>query len=188
MVYEKKDGSGRSLEEEFFARQNQELIQKMRAEKSRAETKTQLTHYSGITDDSVLESLLDQNIQPSTLVALAFAPMVLTAWADGAIETAERNAILKAMGEQGIDANHPAYELLASWLKESPHANLFETWKAYVKGLSQSMDPNAYKSLKTLIMQRTKAVAEASGGYLGLGSKVSALEKEQIAQLEKAFN
>jgi len=187
VVYEKKEGSGRSLEEEFFARQNQELIQKMRAEKGRAETKTQLSQYSGITDDSILESLLNHNIQPSTLVALAFAPMVLTAWADGAIEPAERNAILKAMAEQGIDAKHPAYELLAGWLKESPDANLFETWKTYVKGLSQSMDRKAFQDLKTHIMQRTKAVAEAAGGYLGLGSKISTLEKEQMAQLEKAF-
>jgi hypothetical protein len=188
MVYEKKEGTGRSLEEEFFARQNQELIQKLSAEKSRAETKTQLSEYTGIKDDSVLESLLKQNMRPSTLVALSFVPLVLTAWADGAIEAAERKAILKAMAEQGIDSNHPAYELLAAWLEEAPAPQLFDTWKTYVKGLGQSMEPAAFQNLKTQIMQRTRAVAEAAGGYLGLGSKVSAQEKEQLARLEGAFH
>lgn len=188
MVYEKKASSGRSLEEEFFARQNQELIQKLKAEKSRAETKTQLSQYTGIKDDAVLESLLNQQIQPSTVVALSFVPLVLTAWADGAIEPAERNAILKATAEQGIDANHPAYELLSTWLEQAPDSHLFETWKTYVKGLGQSMEPGTFQNLKTHIMQRTRAVAESAGGYLGLGSKVSAQEKEQMAKLESAFH
>ncbi|HYX36380.1 MAG TPA: hypothetical protein VE954_25015 [Oligoflexus sp.] len=187
MVYEKKESSGRSLEEEFFARQNQELMQKLRAQKTRAETKTQLSQYSGIKDDSVLESLLNQNIQPSTLVALTFVPLILTAWADRTMETAERNAILKAMAEQGIDVNHAAYELLSDWLKEAPGPHLFETWKTYVKGLGQTMERTAFLNLKTQIMQRTRSVAEAAGGYLGLGSKVSAIEKEQMTQLENAF-
>jgi hypothetical protein len=188
VVYEKKEGSGRSLEEEFFARQNKELIQKLKAEKSRAETRMQLSEYTGIKDDSVLEGLLNQNIQPSTLVALSMAPLVLTAWADGAIEPAERSAILKAMSEQGIDANHPAHELLSTWLEEAPAPGLFETWKNYVRGLGQSMEPGAFKNLKVQIMQRTRTIAEAAGGYLGLGAKVSAQEKEILASLESAFH
>lgn len=188
MALEKKESTHRSLEEEFFARQNQELIQKLRAEKSRAETKVQLSQYSGIKDDAILESLLNQNMQASTLVALTFVPLILTAWADGSIEVAERNAILKAMAEQGIDPTHPAYDLLQIWLNESPEPNLFEIWKTYVKGLSQSMDRASFDSLKNHIMQRTRTVAEAAGGYLGLGSKISTSEKEQIALLEKAFH
>jgi hypothetical protein len=187
MVFEKKEVSGRSLEEEFFARQNQELIQKLRAEKNRAETKSQLADYTGIKDDAVLEGLLNQNIQPSTVVALSFVPLVLTAWADGAIEAAERNAILKAMTEQGIGEGHPAYEMLLTWLKETPGSNLFETWKTYVKGLGQAMDSASFQNLKTHIMQRTRAVAEAAGGYLGIGSKISNQEKEMMARLESAF-
>jgi hypothetical protein len=188
VINQSNDGARRSLEEEFFARQNQELLQKLRVQKNREESKAQLSQYSGIKDDAVLEHLLNQNIQPSTMVALALVPLVLTAWADGVMDPQERKAILQAMNEYGIDAQHPAHELLQSWLTEMPNSSLFETWRTYVKGLAQSMDPNSFDKLKIQIMQRTRAVAEAAGGLLGLGSKISPAEKEQLTRLEAAFS
>jgi hypothetical protein len=50
------------------------------------------------------------------------------------------------------------------------------------------MDPNSFDKLKIQIMQRTRAVAEAAGGLLGLGSKISPAEKEQLTRLEAAFS
>jgi hypothetical protein len=187
VINQSNDSAGRSLEEEFFVRQNQELLQKLRDQKSREESKTQLSQYSGIRDEAVLEHLLNQNIQPSTMVALSLVPLVLTAWADGSMDPQERTAILQAMNEHGIDAHHPAHELLQSWLKEMPSSSLFETWRTYVRGLAHSMDPKAFDKLKIQIMQRTRAVAEAAGGLLGLGSKISTAEKEHLARLEAAF-
>jgi len=50
------------------------------------------------------------------------------------------------------------------------------------------MDQNSYETLKLHIMQRTRSVAESAGGFLGIGSKISASERAQIAQLESAFS
>eukprot|EP01031_Cornospumella_fuschlensis_P018397 gene18397-22520_t len=73
------------LEEAFFARHNEELRQKMLqadAEKFRREA---LSAATGIVDDAVLARLMALQIGTGTLAALTLVPMVLVAWADGAV-------------------------------------------------------------------------------------------------------
>ncbi len=188
MTQDNRESGRRALEEEFFARQNQALIQKLKEEKTRAETLEQLSRFSGIKDEEILGQLMSTGLTASTIVALTYVPLVLTAWADGTIDTEERAAILKAVAEQGIDANNPAYELIQSWLGAAPGPRMFETWKAYIKGLRETMDHDSYATLKLHILQRTRSVAESAGGFLGLGSKVSASERALIVQLENAFS
>jgi hypothetical protein len=55
-----------------------------------------------------------------------------------------------------------------------------------VRGLSERMAPQELASLKAGLMERAKAVARASGGFLGVGA-VSAAEQDVIDRLESAF-
>ena len=41
--------------------------------------------------------------------------------------------------------------------------------------------------LKESLLDRARAVAGASGGFLGLGSKISNAEADMIGRLERAF-
>jgi hypothetical protein len=43
------------------------------------------------------------------------------------------------------------------------------------------------ESLKQQILGRARSVAEATGGFLGLGSKISSEEEIILAELAKAF-
>ena len=48
----------KELEEQFFAKQNQELVEKLRAQKQKALDKAGLTEITGIKNEEVLEKLI----------------------------------------------------------------------------------------------------------------------------------
>jgi hypothetical protein len=50
------------------------------------------------------------------------------------------------------------------------------------------LDPQARQRLRDEVMGRARAVAEAAGGFLGLGRKVSAAEEAVLRELAQAFD
>ena len=187
MSIEKIDDKRNALEEIFFAKQNRELIEKMKAKSTQVETCKELAETSGIKDQNVLGKLYEAGVRPSTMTALSLLPLILVAWADGDIDQRERDAILKAAVEHGIDSKNPAYEHLNSWLKNAPPTEIFDTWQHYIQGLSQALSGDAFQQLHTDIINRTIAVANSAGGFLGLGSKTSTAEKTMIDKLDAVF-
>lgn len=181
------DDGRRGLEEEFFARQNRELTDKLKAQKNRKESLEALAELSGIGEASILESLYDSGVTPASFTALSLVPLVLVAWADGAIDSAEREAILKAAASQKIDPSDSSYTILNSWLDEAPKKQLFEVWKQYVRALKKTMPNATFAQLQQDILGRAQAVATATGGFLGLGSKISAAESEELKRLQQVF-
>ena len=103
------------------------------------------------------------------------------------MEEAERKAVLSAARSQGVDDASPAGLLLEGWLSTPPSAGLREAWRDYVGALSASLEPEQRASLRDEVIGRARAVAEAAGGFLGMGSKVSAREQEVLERLESAF-
>lgn len=174
---------GHSLEEEFFRKEDQKLIARLRELEKVKETHAELSKVSGIKDETVLKSLVALHIHPQTLAALATIPLVEVAWADGAIDDKERKVILDtAKKSGGFDAT-----LLEQWLGRKPEAKLLEAWRIYVQGLGKELGAKEFTNLKTDLLGRARAVAEASGGVLGLGNKVSAKEAQMLKTLEGAF-
>ncbi|MBC7659264.1 MAG: hypothetical protein H7249_06105 [Chitinophagaceae bacterium] len=187
MTIDIREEGRRALEEEFFARLNFELKEKLLAEMSRREAIIELSRASGIANEKVLEILLDAQITPGTLQALSLVPLVRVAWADGVLEPAEQEAILKAAAAQGIDPNHAGYDALKSWLTEAPSDTLFNTWQNYVRELGMTMSKDAFAKVRVEILGRAETVAKAAGGFLGLGSKISAVEREELEKIDEAF-
>jgi hypothetical protein len=72
-------------------------------------------------------------------------------------------------------------------LKTPLEVHFFDSWSSYVKGLCERLDEAGRSALKTEILGRAEAVAEAAGGFLGLGSKISKEEQEALDRLERAF-
>ena len=163
------------------------LLEKLRAEMEGKENRESLQAVSGIEDAAVLDSLLEQNITPETLAAVSLIPLVSVAWSDGVMEDSEKTAILKAAEGTGVASGTSTYSMLESWLTTQPEAGLLESWEGYIGAVVGSLDSAAGSQLKTSLLSRAKAVAEAAGGFLGLGNKVSASEKAVLDRLEKAF-
>ncbi len=177
-----------ALEEEFFRRREQALIEKLREQEQRRQLREALAEASGIQDAATLDRLIDAGIQPRTLAPLALVPLVEVAWADGSIAAREREAIVRAAEAAGLHKGSAGYGLLESWLEEKPEPKLRQLWEEYVRALSQSLDPQARQRLRDEVMGRARAVAEAAGGFLGLGPKVSAAEEAVLRELAQAFD
>jgi hypothetical protein len=177
----------RALDEEFFKRESELLRQQLRARLESDTNRRALAESSGIAHPEVLDRLVRLGLDGETVVALGLVPLIDVAWADGRMDEKERLALLSAAREKGIDDASPAGLLLASWLSAPPPAKLRDVWIEYVRALCRKLEPKERTELRDDLLGRARAVAEAAGGFLGLGSKVSPKEQQELARLEAAF-
>lgn len=179
-------GQGKNLEDLFFFQQDQKLIENLKLMEKMKETKESLSQVSGITDDSVLERLVELNIHPQTLASVAIVPLVAVAWADGEVDEKERLAVLECADNDIFNKNQMDRELIESWLSHRPPQVLIDAWISYVQGLCKELGSVQLNTLKEEILSHCDKVARASGGFLGI-AKVSGEEEDMIRRLAKAF-
>ena len=177
----------KALEEEFFRRENEKLRQKLRAEQEAKQNVEALAQQSGIRDESLLNELIDHGVSAETLSALVLVPLVAVAWAVGELDDRERAAILSAASDLGVSRESPNFALLESWLTKPPDPRLFDAWIEYAKQLGGALRSEGRDVLSEDLVGRAREVARASGGILGLGSKVSAPEQRVLDRLVKAL-
>jgi hypothetical protein len=180
-------GRRKELEESFFGEQDRKLLAAIREKEASRERKKALGEASGICDDALLDQLHELDLCSETLVALSLVPLIAVAWADGNVDVKERQAVLTAAEQKGVEADHPAHKFLECWLEKQPDPHLMETWKAYVSTLLESLDADARSALKEDLLGRARAVAEAAGGLMGLGKRVSKVEQAVLNDLEEVF-
>lgn len=177
----------KALEESFFERENQELLRKLREQAAREEKRETLRQALNVANEKVLDALVDLDLDTESIVAFGLVPLVEVAWADGSIHDKEREAILRAADERGIVAGSTTYRLLQNWLLHQPDPRLLEVWRFYAKELMSSLEQEAGALLKDRVLANARDVAEAAGGFLGLGS-ISSVEKAVLEDLEATFD
>jgi hypothetical protein len=176
---------GKSLEDEFFRREDKRLLARLQELRTAELNREALAKASGITKPELLDRLLQLGIQAQTVAALSIVPLVEVAWADGALDAKERRTVLEHAVAAGITSGSAAYVLLEAWLEHRPNRQLHEAWKQLVLAIRDEIGPDEAARLKTEILGRARGVARASGGMLGIGSKVSSAEAEVLTELER---
>jgi tellurite resistance protein len=184
MVQHPLNPDARDLEEAFFADENRRLLEKLRERAEREQRRAALRLVLRVEDDALADTLLDLGIGPETALALTLLPLLAVAWADGKIEPREREAVLRAAEQEGIEKGTPARELLESWLGSPPSAHILGLWKRYVRVLWQKLGEPERRALRERMSGTARQVAEASGGLLGLTSRISAAERAVLEDLE----
>jgi hypothetical protein len=188
MVDRKTIGNARLiLENAFFAERDSILIENLKTMRRMQETKDALSKVSGIRNDAVLQKLVDLNVRPETLASLAVIPLVEVAWADGKIDEAEREAVKKAARDVLPKDASIELQLVDRWLEQKPPENMLTAWTHYIEGLCEELGETEKSALKTELLGQARLVAQASGGFLGLTSKVSPQEKAILDQMDGAF-
>jgi hypothetical protein len=177
---------GKALEDSFFERENQRLLAKLREQGERDRKRATLREALKIDDDDVLDHLVALDVSPETIVAFSLVPLVEVAWADGQIQPNEREAILRAAGERGVSDSPVSHQLLENWLRRPPPAALLEVWRHYARALLMELDEDDRQMMRERVIGSARAVAEAAGGFLGLGS-ISTAEKAALLDLELTF-
>jgi hypothetical protein len=174
------------LQDAFFLEQDTILIARLRAMKAMAETKEALAAVSGISSDVILSRLVELDVKPEIVAALATVPLVEVAWADGEIAPEEREAVLAHANAQGIRPGSMEHDLLECWLAHRPEPKLLAAWQAYIQGLCESLSPEERVLLKQELLHSTRTTALSAGGFLGMG-RISSGEQEMLDKLAASF-
>jgi len=175
-----------TLEDAFFFAQDRTLVERGAELRKMTDSKEVLGTVSGITNDAILERLVNLSVRPETLAALALVPLIAVVWGDGEVDEKERTMVLAHARCQGIALGSVEYELLERWLTHRPEASLLRAWQHYVHGLCECLSPTERDALKEELMRNVRKAAEASGGFLGMG-KISSQEEQVLAKLESTF-
>jgi hypothetical protein len=176
---------GKSLEDEFFRREDQRLNRQREQMRAAEMDRTALANAAGIANPAVVDKLLELGVKAESVAALGLVPLVEVAWADGDLDRRERGVLLDRARASGLTDG--SYELLEAWLDRRPDPKLLTAWTHLVRGISEQLGREETARLKADLLDRARAVATASGGVFGIGSKVSSAEAAMLAQLEAAF-
>jgi hypothetical protein len=178
----------KALEESFFAKENAALLERLKVDQWAKASKEKLSEISGIDDDEVLQKLVDLGIELDTWAAISLVPLIEVAWADGKIEAKEKAAVMSAAEANGILPGSPGWQLLESWLSQRPDGRLLEAWGGYIVDLCANLGGGEKAAVMNKVIGRAREVALATGGFLGLGKKISPEEEVVLSELAKAFD
>jgi hypothetical protein len=174
----------KTLEDRFFFAENLVLKEQLARLKRVDESVEALSKVSGIVNKAVLKELVALDIRPEMLAALCLVPIIEVAWADGIIDNNEVKAVLNGAANHGFGEDH---EILQEWLHRKPDAPLLTAWRTYMQGLCEILSKETLTALKADILEHTKLVAEASGGFLGLTNPISAEEQRLLNEIDAFF-
>jgi len=178
-----REDSGR-LEAAFFAGENSGLLEQLRLRTDEERLRDQLREVVKVKHERFLDRLVALGVRPETALALTLIPLLAVAWADGQLDERERNAVLDAARQRGVAAEQIAHQLLKNGLVRQPDPRLFLTWKSYVRRLWGCFTTDERWQMRQTLLRSTREVAESTGGFLGLTSKVSEAERKILQEIE----
>ena len=171
---------GRSLEDDYFRKKDQELIEKLRSAAAAERARAAMGQRVGITDPELLQELEARGFTPDTVVLLPLLPAVQMAWAEGGVSAAERDLIVQLARSRGVEEGSAADRTLAGWLDARPGERVFANAARLIRAMLES--PGAHDLTADALVEHCESIAAASGGVLGR-NRVSAEERRLLTAL-----
>lgn len=181
-------GRKRKLEEDYFRKQDQELIERMRRAAILAEERDALEAKTGVHDADLLKDLQELGFHPDTVVLLPLVPLVQVAWAEGGVSPQERALIVDLARKRGVEQGSAADRQLSQWLADPPEAAVFMRAGRLIRAMLDAGSHETEDLSPEDLVKYCENIAAASGGLLGIG-RVSAEERtllKRIAEQLKA--
>ena len=176
---------GKGLEEEYFHRKEQELIEKLRKRREAEAQMKELAEGSGTSNEEVLKTLQELGYTRDTVLLLHLVPLISVAWADHKVSGPERELILEAARLRNIAEDSAAFKQLNDWMTNRPSDEFLEQTLRVIMNLAETNAPGETEMRRQNLLELCTRVAAASGGILGLGSKISAEEQALLDRLAK---
>jgi hypothetical protein len=181
-------GRKRKLEEDYFRKQDQELIERMRRAAILAQERDALEAKTGLHDPELLKDLQGLGFHPDTVVLLPLVPLVQVAWVEGGVSPQERALIVDLARKRGVQQGSAADRQLAEWLSESPDSSVFTRAARLIRAMLDAGSQETRDLSPDDLVKYCENIAAASGGLLGIG-RVSSEERallKRIAEQLKA--
>ena len=181
-----KPTRGQALEEAFFYRMDQELIEQLSRQLKREEKIRLYGAATGIQDRKHLELLADSGFELPTLTAFIWIPLLFVAWADGSADDMEKGVISEVLENKGISQKTTSMLLDHEWFRKRPTEELWQVWAEFSTATLGALNPDLHDELIKEIVSLCRVVAHASGGVMGLG-KISASEARVIDRVVRTL-
>jgi len=162
-IFEERE---RGYEADFFHKQDEKLLQKMRERASLQEVAQALAEKLRVDDEELLRRVADLGLTRETGAAILLAPLVQVAWAEGSVTDRERAVVFEVAARRGIEAGSPPHAQLDAWLRQRPSDALFATALAVIEAGLAILTPEERDERRRAIVTACSRVAEASGGGL----------------------
>jgi hypothetical protein len=170
------------LEEEYFGRKNQELIQKLRERREREADRQKMAEMMGVDDQEVLEALQDLGYTSETIPLLHIVPLVEVAWAEGGVADKEHELIFKIAEARGIQPDGVAHEMLSHWLENRPSDRFFDNSLKAIRLIFDLLpEEQRIAGHKDLIAYCSQIASAVSTGIFGRGG----INDEERALIER---
>lgn len=173
-------------EDRYFLEKEAKAREQLRAEleaQAQAAAKRQALASQVGGNEPLAQRLHDLGFDAETAPALHLMPLIAVAWADGEVSAKERQAVLQVARAHSIEPGSKAAQLLASMLEKRPSQTVVDEVLDLLHDLlaAKGLHPHS-------LVEACVDVASASGGFLGLGNKVSPQEQALIDSLTQAFH
>ena len=116
---------------------------------------------------------------------LVLLPLIEVAWADGVIQPAERDLILSVARYQ-FDFSDDALDMLDAWLSHRPREDYLVRGRDVLKALALRSSVGLDQSSLDDVLRFCNDVANASGGFLGVG-KIHHRERSALRDIAEAL-
>lgn len=176
-----------ALDEAFYREGTEALRLQLELRRAEEDALEDLADASGIHDEAVLRRLAGLGIRADTLAALTLIPLIEVAWADGEMDSREREAVLSGAESSGIPRKSPSYGLLQIWIEDPPASDLVDAWREFIGALCRELDDEQAEHLRSNVLGRARAVAEAAGGFPDASPSISKEERTALESLGRAF-
>lgn len=163
-------------EEAYFKRQELELRKQIRAQLVQSVDALQKQAQT----PELIERIRALGFAGENAQVVDLLPLVQVAWADGSVSSRERILILKVLEQRGIAPDSNPFRLIESLLETRPSDGFLAESTKILKDLIGPEHANN-------IVDYCLAVANASGGILGFGKKISTQEQELIETIAQAL-
>jgi hypothetical protein len=173
----------RGLEEEYFRKKEQELLEQIRRRTAFEAERQELAAATGIADEEILATLQELGYTRETVKLLYLIPLAQVAWASGGVTEREREMALEAAILCGIVEGSREHQQLASWLDERPEQEFFDQTLRVIRDVTETLPPEKRESGRKSLVTFCINIAAASGGILGFGNKISDAEQTVIERI-----
>jgi hypothetical protein len=180
----KLDDVAKSLEEQYFARREHELLQAQRRKAADEEEMRRLGETLGVYDQDLLAGLREVGLSAAQAALVHILPGLEVAWADGRVGDPERVRLEQLLRDHsgGMAPSPEAAAQLAAWIAHPPAGRLFDhARKVAAVRVAGAKEPDR-PGLRKRILGEAVSVAEAAGGVLGIAA-VSSAERRVLDTL-----
>lgn len=132
---------------------------------------------TGVTDRATLEQFVRLGYTADTAQLPYLLPLVMVAWADGAVSRAERHVILEGATARHVGRESLAANVLADYLTHRPSEKVIASNLGVLRTWMRALPAAQRTDTRHDLAARCTQVALMSRGIFGVGRKISEGER-----------